>query len=112
MIDLEKIGLLKQCLSASCRGFRTCPYSDTEWDAIKTVLELLAEQEDDTDWKAVAMTLASTLSEIKTDVCCDSRCGKGFHCMGHSELGFAPTNCWIEWAKGEKLWRPEVSGDE
>lgn len=45
MPDQKKIELLKQCLSASCRGFRTCPYSDTEWDAIKTVLELLAEQE-------------------------------------------------------------------
>lgn len=45
MPDREKIESLKQCLSASCRGFRTCPYSDTEWDAIKTVLELLAEQE-------------------------------------------------------------------
>ena len=45
MPDREKIESLKQCLSASCRGFRTCPYNDTEWDAIKTVLELLAEQE-------------------------------------------------------------------
>ena len=45
MLDREKIESLKQCLSASCRGFRTCPYSDTEWDAIETVLELLAEQE-------------------------------------------------------------------
>lgn len=45
MPDREKIESLKQCLSASCRGFRTCQYSDTEWDAIETVLELLAEQE-------------------------------------------------------------------
>lgn len=45
MPDREKIESLKQCLSASCRGFRTCPYSTKEWDAIETVLELLAEQE-------------------------------------------------------------------
>lgn len=45
MPDMEKVESLKQCLSASCRGFRTCPYSDTEWDAIKTALELLEEQE-------------------------------------------------------------------
>ena len=45
MPNREKIESLKQCLSASCRGFRTCPYSITEWDAIEAVLELLAEQE-------------------------------------------------------------------
>lgn len=36
---------LEECLSASCRGFRTCPYSDNEWDAVKTALTLLREQE-------------------------------------------------------------------
>ena len=35
---------LEECLSASCRGFRTCPYSDDEWDAVKTALALLKEQ--------------------------------------------------------------------
>ena len=45
MLDQKKIELLKQCLSASCRGFRNCPYNDTVWNAIETVLELLAEQE-------------------------------------------------------------------
>ena len=82
-----------------------------QFERFLDALELLREKEDDTDWKAVAMTLAATLSEIRTDVCCDSRCGQGFYCMGHNELGFTPTRCWIEWAKGEKLWGPEVSGD-
>lgn len=36
---------LEECLSASCRGFRTCPYSDTEWDAVIAAYELLKEQE-------------------------------------------------------------------
>ena len=36
---------LEECLSASCRGFRTCPYSDNEWDAVETALTLLREQE-------------------------------------------------------------------
>ena len=36
---------LEECLSASCRGFRTCPYSDNEWDAVETALALLRERE-------------------------------------------------------------------
>ncbi len=37
---------LEECLSASCRGFRTCPYSDDpEWDAVEAALALLREQE-------------------------------------------------------------------
>ena len=101
--------------SSPVEDCRKCPYQGEEYctDAVMLdALALLREREDDTDWKAVAMTLAATLSEIRTDVCCDSRCGQGFHCVGHSELGFAPTRCWIEWAKGRKLWRPEVSDDD
>lgn len=46
MPDNQKvIKRLEECLSASCRGFRTCPYSDDEWDAVKTALALLKEQE-------------------------------------------------------------------
>ena len=46
MPDREKvIKRLKECLSASCRGFSTCPYSDNEWDAVETALALLREQE-------------------------------------------------------------------
>lgn len=46
MINREKvIKRLEECLSASCRGFRTCPYSDNEWDAVETALVLLKEQE-------------------------------------------------------------------
>jgi len=33
---------LEECLSASCRGFRTCPY-DKEWDAVKAAYDLLKE---------------------------------------------------------------------
>lgn len=36
---------LEECLSASCRGFRTCPYSDADWDAVREALALLKEQE-------------------------------------------------------------------
>lgn len=36
---------LEECFSASCRGFRTCPYSDNEWDAVQTALALLKAQE-------------------------------------------------------------------
>lgn len=44
--DREKvIKKLEECLSASCRGFRTCPYSDADWDAVKEALALLKEQE-------------------------------------------------------------------
>ena len=35
---------LEECLSASCRGFRTCPY-DKEWDAVKAAYDLLKAQE-------------------------------------------------------------------
>lgn len=35
---------LEECLSASCRGFRACPY-DKEWDAVKAAYDLLKEQE-------------------------------------------------------------------
>ena len=47
MGDREKvIKRLEECLSASCRGFRTCPYSDDpEWDAVEAALALLKEQE-------------------------------------------------------------------
>ena len=46
MSDREKIiQRLEECLTASCRGFRTCPYSDTEWDAVETALALLREHE-------------------------------------------------------------------
>ena len=46
MTDRENvIKQLEECLSASCRGFRTCPYSDDEWDAVESVLALLREQE-------------------------------------------------------------------
>ena len=45
MADREKvIKRLEECLSASCRGFRTCPYSDNEWDAVESALALLREQ--------------------------------------------------------------------
>lgn len=46
MPDREKvIKKLEECLSASCRGFRTCPYSDDDWDAVREALALLKEQE-------------------------------------------------------------------
>ena len=46
MADREKvIKKLEECLSASCRGFRTCPYSDADWDAVRAALALLKEQE-------------------------------------------------------------------
>lgn len=46
MNDREKvIERLEECLSASCRGFRTCPYSDDAWDAVASALALLREQE-------------------------------------------------------------------
>ena len=46
MPDKEKvIKRLEECLSASCRGFRTCPYSDDEWDAVESAIALLKEQE-------------------------------------------------------------------
>lgn len=46
MTDREKvIKELEECLSASCRGFRTCPYSDADWDAVREALALLREQE-------------------------------------------------------------------
>lgn len=35
---------LEECLSASCRGFRTCPY-DKEWDAVKAAYDLLKAHE-------------------------------------------------------------------
>ena len=41
----EVIKKLEECLSASCRGFRTCPYSDADWDAVREALALLREQE-------------------------------------------------------------------
>jgi len=46
MTDREKvIKQLEECLSASCRGFRACPYSDDDWDAVREALALLKEQE-------------------------------------------------------------------
>lgn len=46
MTDKENvIKRLEECLSASCRGFRTCPYGDDGWDAVKAALTLLREQE-------------------------------------------------------------------
>ena len=46
MTDRDKIiKKLEECLSASCRGFRTCPYSDADWDAVREALALLKEQE-------------------------------------------------------------------
>lgn len=48
MSDREKtMKRLEECLSASCRGFRTCPYSDTEWDAVRAAYELLKEQDEE-----------------------------------------------------------------
>jgi len=46
MSDREKvIKKLEECLSASCRGFRTCPYNDDGWDTVREALTLLKEQE-------------------------------------------------------------------
>lgn len=47
MADREKvIQRLEECLSASCRGFRTCPYSDDpDWDAVRAAMAMLKEQE-------------------------------------------------------------------
>ena len=46
MPDREKvIKRLEECLSASCRGFRTCPYSDNEWNVVEAALALVQEQE-------------------------------------------------------------------
>ena len=46
MVDREKvIQKLEECLSASCCGFRTCPYNDDGWDAVREALTLLKEQE-------------------------------------------------------------------
>ena len=47
MTDREKvIKRLEECLSASCRGFRTCPYSDDpDWDAVEAALALLRDRE-------------------------------------------------------------------
>lgn len=35
---------LEECLSASCCGFRTCPYSDDVWDTVREALTLLKER--------------------------------------------------------------------
>jgi len=49
MTDREKvIKDIKECLSASCRGFRPrelCPYNDDEWDIMRDALALMEEQE-------------------------------------------------------------------
>jgi len=46
MPDREKvIKDIEECLSASCRGFRSCPYNDDEWDIVRDALALLKEQE-------------------------------------------------------------------
>lgn len=46
MSDREKvIKELEECLTASCRGFWTCPYSDNAWDAVREALALLREHE-------------------------------------------------------------------
>lgn len=46
MTDREKvIQRLEECLSASCRGFRTCPYSDDDWDVVREAVTLLKEPE-------------------------------------------------------------------
>lgn len=67
MTDRENvIKRLEECLSASCRGFRTCPYSDDEWDAVKTALALLREQE---PMKPIKEPLAGSDYSI-------SRCGE------------------------------------
>ena len=51
MPDTEKvIKRLEECLSASCRGFRTCPYSDDAWDAVEAVLALLKAKPSSGEW--------------------------------------------------------------
>ena len=39
---------LKDCLSASCRGFRPklyCPHSDEDWDIMRDALSVIEEME-------------------------------------------------------------------
>ena len=69
MPDRDKvIKRLEECLSASCRGFRTCPYSDDAWDAVKSALALLREQ------KPVEPKKGIWLYPTSLDCCC-SVCG-------------------------------------
>ena len=61
MTDRENvIKRLEECLSASCRGFRTCPYSDNEWDAVETALTLLREHPIMADWKRLKFSVLET----------------------------------------------------
>lgn len=120
MANMEKvIRALELCVEtqenmewADCQK---CPYNGEEHCSNALMIDALAllrAQEDDTDWKAVAMILADTLSGIGTDLCCDScdpGCGQGFYCAEYSELWFAHTNCWIEWAKEKAL---EAGGEQ
>lgn len=57
MSDQERIiKKLEECLSASCRGFRTCPYSDDDWDAVREALALLKEQEPvPVEWQGIPL---------------------------------------------------------
>lgn len=70
MNDREKvIKRLEECLSASCRGFRTCPYSDNEWDAVKTAIALLKEQEAERlDFIETVAKLVAENEVLKKDV--------------------------------------------
>lgn len=47
MADIEKVKKdLKECLSASCRGYRprlSCPYNDEEWDVVRDALSVIEE---------------------------------------------------------------------
>lgn len=53
MADIEKVKKdLKECLSASCRGFRprlSCPYNDEEWDVMRDALSAIEEQQAEID---------------------------------------------------------------
>ena len=46
MPGIEKVVKdLEECTTASCCGFRTCPYRDEEWDIMRDALKLLKKKQ-------------------------------------------------------------------
>lgn len=45
MDNNRTIKKLEECLTASCCGFRTCPYTDIEWDALEESLSTMKSQQ-------------------------------------------------------------------
>lgn len=86
MTDREKvIERLEECLSASCRGFRTCPYSDDpEWDAVEAALALLREQEP-VKPKTVVRTGINKSPTVEALIC-----GKCYKIIDHTGFNYCP----------------------